>query len=140
MNPEFRELGVVKVASPCKMAWSSMRGDDRMRFCGKCRKNVYNLSDMTADEARTLFKQTTGGLCVRFWARSDGTVLTADCPRGAARRAWLNSALAFVASLVAVFPLGYLRRAPHPAAAHTAAKPVELMGGMRRTFGKNNAY
>ena len=35
------------VASPCSANWEKMTGDDRMRFCALCKKNVYNLSAMS---------------------------------------------------------------------------------------------
>jgi hypothetical protein len=44
--------------------------------------NVYNLSDMTKLEAENLLTVSEGRLCVRFYRREDGTVLTADCPVG----------------------------------------------------------
>ena len=63
-----------------------MEGDDRVRFCGECELNVYNLSSMTEDEALKLVEEREGRLCVRFYQREDGTVLTSDCPVGANRR------------------------------------------------------
>lgn len=72
----------VHVASPCDMNWATMKGDDRKRFCSSCELNVYNLSDLSHDEARALIEQAEGRLCVRFYQRSDGTVLTKDCPVG----------------------------------------------------------
>lgn len=59
-----------------------MYGDARKRFCGDCKLNVYNLSDMTRDEAEALIMNAEGRLCVRFYRRRDGTVLTRDCPVG----------------------------------------------------------
>jgi len=60
-----------------------MKGDGRVRFCSHCQLNVYNLSELSADEARALFKQHEGQrLCVRLYQRRDGTVLTRDCPTG----------------------------------------------------------
>ena len=44
--------------------------------------NVYNLSDMTEEEALKLVEEREGRLCVRFYQREDGTVLTSDCPVG----------------------------------------------------------
>jgi len=80
--PDMRELGVVRIARPCPARWSTMEGDDKVRFCGLCGLDVYNLSALTADEARALMREREGGrLCVRFWTRSDGTVMTRDCPR-----------------------------------------------------------
>ena len=37
----------VKVASPCPADWDRMIGDERVRFCGQCELNVYNLSAMS---------------------------------------------------------------------------------------------
>ncbi len=77
-------LDRLTVASPCPASWDAMAGDDRTRFCGECRLNVYNLSAMTRPEAEALLRAKEGRLCVRFYQRRDGTVLTQDCPRGLA--------------------------------------------------------
>jgi hypothetical protein len=61
-----------------------MQGDDKVRFCDQCRLNVYNLSAMSRRQAQDLVRQREGRLCVRFYQRADGTVLTQDCPRGLA--------------------------------------------------------
>jgi hypothetical protein len=76
-------LGKVNVASPCTASWDAMEGDDAARFCGQCQKNVYNLSAMTKKEAADLVRNQEGRLCVRYFKRADGTMLTADCPVGA---------------------------------------------------------
>lgn len=76
-------LANVKVASPCSARWGHMVGDDRARFCAQCQKHVYNLSNLTADEAVALIRKREGSLCARFYQRADGTVLTSDCPIGA---------------------------------------------------------
>lgn len=70
------------VAAPCKAEWDEMMGNDRVRFCGQCQKNVYNLSHMTMKEAERVIANREGGLCVRFYRRSDGTVITTNCPVG----------------------------------------------------------
>jgi len=59
-----------------------MKGDDRVRHCLDCNLNVYNLSAMTDREAQTLVAGREGRLCVRFYQRKDGTVLTQNCPVG----------------------------------------------------------
>lgn len=81
-------LEAIQVASPCDVSWDEMKGSDRVRFCGQCQKNVYNLSAMSRWEADELIEQREGHLCVRLYKREDGTVLTEDCPVGlrAARR------------------------------------------------------
>ena len=78
-------LSNLKVASPCSQDWNAMVGDDRKRYCGECKLNVYNLSGMTRTEAENLILSAEGRLCVRFYKRADGSVLTEDCPVGWAR-------------------------------------------------------
>jgi len=75
-------LGHVQVAAPCKADWEQMIGSDRMRFCGQCNLNVYNLSGMTRSEAESLIARNEGRLCVRFYRRFDGSIITSDCPVG----------------------------------------------------------
>ncbi|MFZ1700736.1 MAG: hypothetical protein WBO10_03495 [Pyrinomonadaceae bacterium] len=73
------------VASPCSADWNEMYGDERKRFCGDCSLNVYNLSGMSRDEAEALIMNAEGRLCVRFYQRSDGSIITQDCPVGWAK-------------------------------------------------------
>jgi hypothetical protein len=78
-------LDNIKIASPCQADWDEMYGDNRKRFCGDCKLNVYNLSGMTRDDAEALIMNAEGRLCVRFYKRADGSVITRDCPVGWAR-------------------------------------------------------
>ncbi len=75
-------LDHLKIASPCSADWEQMEGTDRVRFCAECKKNVYNLSAMSRRDAEALLKETDGDLCTRLYRRTDGMVLTADCPVG----------------------------------------------------------
>jgi hypothetical protein len=75
-------LDRIRVAAPCKASWDTMEGDERVRFCGACQKQVYNISAMTSAEATALIQDSGGKLCARLYRRADGTVLTADCPVG----------------------------------------------------------
>lgn len=75
-------LGGVRVASPCKASWERMEGDERVRHCEACSHSVYNLSGMTRSEAEALIVGSEGRLCVRFYRRPDGTMLTQNCPVG----------------------------------------------------------
>jgi hypothetical protein len=78
-----------------------MEGDDQVRYCGHCRLNVYNLSDMSTSEAEELIRSREGRLCVRFYQRTDGRVMTKDCPKGLlAARAKLARSLAVMAGLL----------------------------------------
>jgi hypothetical protein len=75
-------LNHVRVAAPCPADWDQMIGSERMRFCGQCSLNVYNLSNMTKSEAESLIARNEGRLCVRFYRRRDGSIITKDCPVG----------------------------------------------------------
>ncbi len=78
-------LSNVRIASPCEASWSAMHGDDRVRFCDLCKLNVFNISALSRHEAEQLIIEKQGKLCVRYFQRTDGTILTQDCPRGMAR-------------------------------------------------------
>jgi hypothetical protein len=82
-----------------------MRGDERVRFCESCKLHVYNLSAMTQPEAEELVRRSEGRLCIRCYQRSDGTVLTQDCPVGlaAVRRKLRRGLLAVAASFAVVY-------------------------------------
>jgi hypothetical protein len=100
-------LDIIDVAAPCRVDWDSMRGDDRVRHCGECKLNVYNISELSRKQAESLILSREGRLCARFFRRADGTILTRDCPVGLAGVRWrLARALAGVAALVAFLSLG----------------------------------
>lgn len=92
-------LDRVKIAASCQADWEQMFSfeGERVRFCSQCNLNVYNLSDMTRNEANALLARTEGRLCVRFYRRADGTVLTQNCPVGLRalknRVAWIGQVL-----------------------------------------------
>jgi hypothetical protein len=94
-------LDNIRVASPCPANWDEMFGDERKRFCSECKLSVYNLSDMTRSEAENLLINSEGRLCVRYYKRADGTVLTTDCPIGWAKlKRRLSKASTAIVSLV----------------------------------------
>ena len=100
----------IRVASPCPANWDEMTPTDpnnseRSRFCGQCQLNVSYLSDMSKSEAEELIASKEGRLCVRYYMREDGTVITKDCPVGVEikhkkvlhlKRAGVAAAIAFV--------------------------------------------
>jgi hypothetical protein len=94
-------LDNIRVAAPCSAEWSSMTGDERARHCGACDKTVFNLSGMSRDEAEALIVEKEGDLCVRYFQRKDGTILTKDCRVGVRRRRKLKVIAAGAAALVA---------------------------------------
>ncbi|HMT09484.1 MAG TPA: hypothetical protein PKA82_15895, partial [Pyrinomonadaceae bacterium] len=72
----------VSVASPCSASWDAMTGDDKVRLCGQCDRNIYNIESMSAAEAATLMRNATERTCIRMFRRADGTLMTNDCPTG----------------------------------------------------------
>jgi hypothetical protein len=75
-------LDVIEIASPCEVSWEAMDGDERVRRCDACKLSVYNIAELSRAEAEELIRSSEGRLCVRFFRRSDGTILTRDCPVG----------------------------------------------------------
>ena len=82
MNKSTSSIDNLKIASLCPAKWEGMQGDALTRFCRQCNLNVYNLSAMTWQEATAVVAQTEGRVCVKYFQRQDGTVITADCPVG----------------------------------------------------------
>jgi len=98
-------LELISVASPCNASWDAMKGDDHTRFCGQCSLYVYNISELTQTQAETLIGEHEGKMCVRYFQRFDGTIMTKDCPvgwRAVKRRVALIGGAA-AAVLVAIF-------------------------------------
>ena len=105
-------LGVISVASPCSQSWDRMAGDERVRHCGVCDKNVYSLDTLSAEEVRQLVLKNEGRICWRFFVRRDGTVLTRDCPVGLRRVRQRAFAVAgSVCALLLASTAGLLRQA-----------------------------
>ena len=115
-------LNNIKIASPCSADWNAMIGDERKRFCGDCKLNVYNLSGMTKSEAEQLVTETEGRLCVRFYSRADGTIITEDCPVGWAKlkKNLSRTATAAISLVIGLFGgLFAFQFARKPASIHT---------------------
>ena len=95
----------VRVAAPCPADWEKMVGDERVRYCNKCSLHVYNLSGMTRREAEALVTNAEGRLCVRYYRRTDGTVLTRNCPVGlsALKRRAAHAATATMTAVLGFF-------------------------------------
>ena len=108
MDKQNIPLDKIKVAAPCTAEWRFMYGGDRVRFCGQCNQNVYNLSAMSREQAEDLIRRKEGHLCVRYYRRRDGTIITNNCPVGlqaikekynSTKATIIKAALAFLAYL-----------------------------------------
>jgi hypothetical protein len=114
-------LNNLRVASPCSADWNQMCGDDRIRHCSQCNLNVYNLSAMSTREAEVLVSQREGRMCVRFYRRKDGTILTQNCPVGwkiALRRVSRRAGIALSAVMATIPIAAQIQPVTH-------AQPVE---------------
>ena len=102
MKEQISSLNNLRIASPCRVGWESMDGDERTRFCSLCELHVYNISEMTTTQARDLIMNTEGRICARLFRRADGTVITRDCPVGlrAMRRRVARAAGAVFAAIL----------------------------------------
>ena len=119
----------VKVASPCPADWDRMIGDERARFCGQCELNVYNLSAMSTLEAESLIARTEGRLCIRYYRRKDGSIITQDCPVGLRR---LKQHSARIKRAAASLVLGFLAGLGfHGAADRLGGFLLDSAGGWR---------
>lgn len=56
----------IEVKSPCSESWDMMAGNEIVRFCSHCSKNVNNLSGMTRRQAEKLIRKSVGTLCVTY--------------------------------------------------------------------------
>jgi hypothetical protein len=89
-----------------------MVGDDTVRFCCTCSKNVYDLTAMEPDEAEAFLAQhvSAGGSlpCARIYRRRDGRVLTSECRAGESRRHLVRLGKTLAAGLAGVALAGGL--------------------------------
>jgi hypothetical protein len=141
-------LDTLRVASPCPEKWENMVGDATRRFCGRCAKNVYDLSAMTREEAERFVLGAVGPVCVTMRKRSDGTVITGDCPAGVRRKRVRRGALAVVvsgaAAAAALLPAEEASSpcadAPQRAAEHRELTPKEEAVDRLDAVGRSNRY
>jgi hypothetical protein len=80
----------LKIASPCPMMWSDMQRtpEEAIRFYGDYRKNVYDVSKMSARETALIVQKAEisgASTCMQLYQRADGTIITDDCPVGLRR-------------------------------------------------------
>jgi len=104
-----RRSPALKVANPCNADWGKMSGDDAIRHCGECDKNVYHLSYMTNEQVEELLGRAGEAPCIRFFQRTDGTILLGDCPVGAKatrrKRTMIGAGAALVSAVgLALYP------------------------------------
>ncbi len=126
-------LESISVSAPCKADWNKMLGNDQVRFCQECKLNVYNLSGMSREQAEDVVRAKEGNLCVRFYRRSDGTVLTQNCPVGikAIKQKVARTATAIISATIAFFTGlgGWYNLQPNLELEDPSSEQLLIMGG-----------
>lgn len=107
-------LDNIRVASPCDVPWSSMTGDERVRHCKSCDKQVFNLSELSREQAEALVIEKAGKLCVRYFRRNDGTILLGDDCKVGRRRKRTRIALIAGATAAALGSAAVAYQITHP--------------------------
>ena len=125
-GPRSTTMLKITIENPCTESWEDMSGNERIRHCAQCDRNVFNIASLDAQEAVDLIRQTEGSICARVFRRPDGTVVTGSCTKtqsGTNEPSVTRSAQFSISSLLLVI-LG--------AAALFAATPV--VGRLIRPF------
>jgi len=137
MNPQSFDLNRIKIASPCSVSWDNMTGDERSRHCSLCSLNVYNVSQLTADEVAGLIRGSDKRVCMRLYRRADGTIITKDCPVGirAARRRVSIIAGAVFASVLGLFSASYSQTETKAAGGESGVKIIRVANSKSRLIG-----
>lgn len=79
--PARSALDRVRVQTPCDATWEQMTGNDTVRFCEHCSKDVHDLSALTRRDAELLVLKSNGRLCVRYRRASDSNrIITKEQP------------------------------------------------------------
>ena len=109
MTIENEPLRNLRIATPCNVGWELMTGDERVRFCDLCKLHVYNFAEMTSNEIRSLLIAKEGHVCGRIYQRTDGTIITRDCPVGlkALRKRVAGFATTVFATLISAFSVAF---------------------------------
>lgn len=70
----------LEIEEPCPMAWDGMDGTDQRRHCAECRRDVHDLSAMTAADAAALMNDGVHR-CIRYAVDAEGRVLHRPPPK-----------------------------------------------------------
>ena len=115
------------VKTPCREVWARMDGDDKVRHCRVCDRQVFNTLAMTTAELEAMIAPLADGqrVCARLYQRPDGTLVTADCADARAARRALARTVAGVGAAVAASLAGVI--ALWPERGDRGAVPVSAL-------------
>ncbi len=91
---------------PCSVDWDSMKGNDEVRLCGGCNKNVYNISAVSKKRAEEILSAPTLP-CLQIARAQDGRLIHDECPPWLKplRNSWRKT-LGIAISLLTLFSFG----------------------------------
>jgi hypothetical protein len=87
-TPDLRILDEVAIETPCLVPWGEIQGAGHVRSCHVCRKNIFDLIEMTTPAAVQILAESDALPCVRICRAPDGRIVTADNPTGLGVRIW----------------------------------------------------
>ena len=112
------------LAKPCDATWELMRGDEKIRRCDSCERDVYAISAMTEQEAELRLLNATDAVpCIRYHRDSDGNVVHAPLVVRSAYAPSHRAALVVATALGATM-IGHDATAKEKAAASEASQCV----------------
>jgi ankyrin repeat protein len=89
----------LRIASPCSVAWDSMTGNDRVRFCEHCQLSVHNIDFASRKQIRRLIARSGARICVSYRQPEIATPPVVPVLYKIGRRASVIAASAFSATL-----------------------------------------
>lgn len=101
MSPKHL-LDQIEIVSPCSADWDSMKGNDQIRFCEHCNRNVNDLTQITHKQIKRLIAHSNGRFCVRYYPGSGAPLPARSIPQKVhqiGRRVSRIAAGAFTAAL-----------------------------------------
>ncbi len=121
ITPPRAVLQQLRLVRGCEVSWESMVGDARVRHCGACDREVFDLTAMDPDEVEAFVLSRRANLpCLRMHVRPDGRYQDGPCEP--AQRRMLKRALFAAITLGLTGILGVLSADPGP----TEARPPEV--------------
>jgi hypothetical protein len=121
--PPFQPIEKYRKSTPCSSQWAQMSGSGNIKFCEKCKLQVYDFSKTDLPEAEKIIFQREGKKDFSLYKRKDGKFLTADCPVGVRTRQTTIAVCLVAVVLVAGF-IFVLASMPPP-----APPPKQATGG-----------
>jgi hypothetical protein len=87
------------------MDWDQMAGDDRIRFCNLCQRNVYNLVQLSRPEIDQIWKDEPERVCARMVRNESGQLVTRENVNEGKLRKYQFSTLFLFMLMTAAAPL-----------------------------------